>query len=306
MLTPPHPRPRTQQPNPSDPVSTPSDGRPRLRALTARGRFGDPRQLVSELEAFPSLPSGANERFAGYGVMGSPFRSGHLLALRRFPASSVGPGYRSVWHRDPSGRWTFFQDVAADVACTCYFGAAVDEVVNATIDIDWIAPRELTVAVRGGGHRLVWRITLSSSGATRLMNSLGSVLPDSWWRSQSFLALIARLIPPLLQTGEIRLGGVAPNGQQFTVNPTLTWLVAASTATLDGSDLGELGPAPAQGGLGDFRIPQRGMFAIGRAFFDPVLTADEPVDVAWPVRQRVRLARAISSWWERASPRRSV
>jgi hypothetical protein len=39
------------------------------------------------------------ERFAGYGVMGLPFRSGHYLALRHFPASSIGPGFRAVWHR---------------------------------------------------------------------------------------------------------------------------------------------------------------------------------------------------------------
>ena len=44
------------------------------------------------------LPSGGEERFAGYGVMGLPFASGHVLAMRRFPASSIGPGYSSVWH----------------------------------------------------------------------------------------------------------------------------------------------------------------------------------------------------------------
>lgn len=71
----------------------------------------DPREVVAEIEAHPSLPEGSEERFAGYGVMGLPFSSGHLLVLRRFPASSVGPGYRSVWHRDPDRRWTFFQDV---------------------------------------------------------------------------------------------------------------------------------------------------------------------------------------------------
>jgi hypothetical protein len=271
MLSPQRHSPRTEQLKGANPVPTHSPGRPRVHAPHTNGRFGDPRQLVSELEASPRLPSGANERFAGYGVTGSPFRSGHLLAMRRFPASSVGPAYRSVWHRDPHGRWTFFQDVAPDVACTRYFGAEVAEVVNATIDIDWIAPNELSVTVVGGGHRLEWRMTLASSNTTRLMNSLGSVLPDAWWRSQRFLALMSRVIPPLLHTGPIRLAGVAPNGQQFTINPSLTWLIVDTTATLDGADFGEDGPAPTQGRLGDFRIPQRGIFAIGRAFFDPVL-----------------------------------
>ena len=54
----------------------------------------------------PRLPEGDDERFTGYGVMGMPFASGHYLALRDMVASSVGPAYRAIWHRDPEGRWT--------------------------------------------------------------------------------------------------------------------------------------------------------------------------------------------------------
>lgn len=232
-------------------------------------RSSAPRELVSALEASPTLPGGTSERFAGYGVMGLPFRSGHLLAMRRFPASSVGPAYQSVWHRDPHGRWTFFQDVAPDVACTRFFGAAVDEIVNARIDVAWSTSTDVSITVVADGHRLDWQISLSSSNVTRMMDFIGSILPDAWWRSQRFLAIMARLIAPILHTGELRLTGVAPNGQQFLVNPTMTWLITDTAATLDGSDLGDIGPAPLQGRLGDFRVPQRGLFAIGRAFFEP-------------------------------------
>jgi hypothetical protein len=117
---------------------------------------------------------------------------------------------------------------------------------------------------------LDWRMSLSLSNATRLMNSLGSVLPDSWWRRPTFLAVMSRLVPPILHTGKLRLAGVAPNGQRFIVNPSLTWLIADTAATLDGLDLGDVGAAPTPGKLGDFRIPQRGIFAIGRAFFEHV------------------------------------
>ena len=51
-----------------------------------------PRTLVESVEHHPALPSGPEERFAGYGVMGVPFSSGYILALRHFPASSVGSG----------------------------------------------------------------------------------------------------------------------------------------------------------------------------------------------------------------------
>ena len=94
--------------------------------------------------------------------MGLPFTSGHILALRRFPASSVGPPFRSVWHRDPSGRWTFFQDVPSVQGCARYFGAAVAEVVAATIEIAWDGPRRFSVTVTGSGRRLDWSLTLTS------------------------------------------------------------------------------------------------------------------------------------------------
>jgi hypothetical protein len=38
-------------------------------------------------------------------------------------------------------------------------------------------------------------------------------------------------------------------------------------AVLDGEDFGSPGPLPARATLGDFAIPQRGVFALGRAFF---------------------------------------
>src|SRR5436190_20818243 len=84
----------------------------------------EPADAAAAIERGAGLPPGRGERFAGYGVMGLPFRSGHILALRRFPASSIGPGYRSVWHRGPNARWTFFQDIAPVQACSRYFGAA--------------------------------------------------------------------------------------------------------------------------------------------------------------------------------------
>jgi hypothetical protein len=69
-----------------------------------------PRGFAAASIKTPGLQGGTEERFAGYGVMGLPFRSGHYLALRHFPASSIGPGFRAVWHRDPHRRWTFYAD----------------------------------------------------------------------------------------------------------------------------------------------------------------------------------------------------
>jgi hypothetical protein len=56
----------------------------------------EPKEIVDEIEAAAVLSDGEEERFFGFVVIGLPFDSGHILALRRFPASSIGPGYTSV------------------------------------------------------------------------------------------------------------------------------------------------------------------------------------------------------------------
>lgn len=114
----------------------------------------------------------------------------------------------------PRPQWELdiFQDVASQNACTRYFGAAVDEIVDARIEIDWSAANRFSIAVGGGGHRLDWRLTLTSSVATRLMNATSSVVPEGWWHSQRFLGLMAATAGPMLRAGKLRLTGRVPNG----------------------------------------------------------------------------------------------
>lgn len=78
---------------------------------------------------------GSSERFAGSAVIGLPFHSGHVLALRWFPASSLGHGYTSIWHRDPGRKWTFYS-VAPEQSCSRYFGSEIEENVHAHIRIE--------------------------------------------------------------------------------------------------------------------------------------------------------------------------
>jgi hypothetical protein len=228
----------------------------------------EPAEIVEDIERHPKLPPGSEERFFGYGVMGLPFRSGHVLGLRRFPASSIGPGYRSIWHRDLDGRWTFYQDQPAELACTRYFGAEVDEVRQGPIRIDWTGPRGFEV--RAGDGELEWMVEVGSTPVTRALNGLGSVLPVRAWRSTAVLSVMSRVAGIALRTDRVRLSGLAPNGQRFVANPRAVWVATASRATVAGADLGEMGPAPEQAQLRDFAIPQRGMFVIGRAFFSEV------------------------------------
>ena len=229
----------------------------------------EPAAIVQDLERRPEVPPGSEERFFGYGVMGLPFRSGHVLGLRRFPASSIGPGYRSVWHRDPNGRWTFYQDQPAELACTRYFGADVDEVRQGPIKIDWTAPGRFEVRVRDG--RLDWMVEVESTPVTQVLNRLGSLLPLHAWRSGAVLGVMSRVAGVALRAGRVRLSGIAPNGQRFVAQPLTMWVVTRSRAAVGGDDLGEVGPAPEQAHLGDFALPQRGVFVVGRVLFSDAI-----------------------------------
>ena len=73
------------------------------------------REQAADAEQHADLGPGSDERFSGYGVMGLPFSSGHVLAMRRFPVTSVGPGYTSVWLRRPSGAWSIYADAPPEL-----------------------------------------------------------------------------------------------------------------------------------------------------------------------------------------------
>lgn len=226
-----------------------------------------PRDLVESLEQDSGPYPGNSERFSGYGVMGLTFAAGHILGLRKFPTSSVGPGYISIWYRNPEGQWTFYQNVPPQQACSRYFGAAVSEVLLREITIEWTGTHSFTVTI-GEDVNLRWQVSLTATTTTRLMNTLSSGLPEGLWHNNKFLKVMSGLASFMLGAGRIGLTGMAPNGQSFVANPRQIWFIDSSTASLRGQDFGSIGPLKNQARLGDFWIPQRGIFAIGGADFE--------------------------------------
>jgi hypothetical protein len=204
--------------------------------------------------------------------MSCPFVSGHILAMRRFPATSVGPAYTSVWHCDPERRWFFYQDRPAAGGCSRYFGPALGGTVECDIDLEWVGNHRFSVTV-GAEPALRWEINLASTATTRLLNRVGNLMPKSWWTSPAVLAVMGKVATATLHAGTIRLTGRVPNGQRFVANPRLMWTIPKSRAFAGREDLGTVGPRGTQTRLGDFWIPTRGLFAIGDAFFDPVTAA---------------------------------
>jgi hypothetical protein len=226
-----------------------------------------PREIVMRIERrAPPLPGGDEERLVGYGVIGLAFASGHVLGLRRWTASSVGPAYTSLWHRTPGGTWAFYADVAPELACTRYAGAAVDEAHTAHIRLAWTGPRTLVVEVPAAAIR--WTMTLRDTAATRLFGAVRRRLPDRWLASERALAVLGACARVGLGTGPVRLAGRMPNGQRFRVTPTGLWVVDAARAEVRGEDVGAPGVNGPPARIGDFLIPRRPLFALATARFD--------------------------------------
>jgi hypothetical protein len=214
----------------------------------------------------PRLPAGDDERFVGFGVMGLPFSNGHYLALRHVPVTSYSPGYRSVWHRDPDGLWTFYATTPGPLSCARYFSSATPhEAIRCDIDIAWVTPRSLLVAIPG---LLEWHIDIRSTMSTRLMSAIGGLLPARAWTNPAVLGALGRAAGPMLRAGQVRLAGTAPNGQRFMMAPAQVWSVARSRAAWRDVDLGPVGPLHRQARLGGFRLPQRGLFMVGSGHFE--------------------------------------
>jgi len=227
--------------------------------------MNEPRDLIEHLEKNPQLPKGDGEILSVYGVESCPFDSGDILCSRHVLASSFGPAYTAIWHRDPEGDWHFYQNVPPRQGCPRFFGKALTSVTVLPIETQWDRPQRLRIVAPG---RIEWQLDLSSTLATRAMNLIGSLMPDTLWKNPSVLAAMAPVAGIALGAGKLRLTGRAPNGQRFIANPLSTWTVPSAKATIDGRNLGAVAPLREQPKLGDFWIPRTGLFAIGRAFFD--------------------------------------
>lgn len=203
---------------------------------------------------------------AGFAVVGQPFASGDLLCLRRFPASTFGPGYVSVWHRSADGRWTVYTSIAPEQSCPRFIGAAVSRVFETPIEVSWTGPFDLAVQVPAA--ELSWSMHLASTPVTRMMNAMMSMMPGAMFRSGLVLSMMSLMSTAMLAAGRFRMGGHMPNRQWFQAGPRRVWVITAATATIAGRALGGSAPLAAQAMLGEVPLPQRGIVMMGAFSFE--------------------------------------
>ena len=228
--------------------------------------MSDPRSVIHEVESSPVLPLGNEERFTGYAVMGLTFRSGHVLGLRKWTASSIGPPYTAVWHRSPGQEWTTYSNVESRLACPRYIGAQLRTARETPIVVTWPGPFQLHVSIPEVAFE--WEVEVAATPATRLMNAVSRMIPQSAWKNRGFLSALAPVVGRMLGVGHVGLSGTMPNGQSFVANPRTIWMVKRSRATLAGEDYDTPAPLGEQSRLGGFWIPQRGVLAVGDLYFE--------------------------------------
>lgn len=226
----------------------------------------EPRELAAALERRPQLPDGGWEGFVWYAVVGQSFARGDMLGLGRCPASSIGPAFTAVWHRDPDGRWTFLVDARPELACTRYFGHPSAHPAVDMISLTWTGPRHLVVAARHAG--LVWSLEVATTAPTRIVSEVAGRLPEWWWRSGRALRVTEMVAGAALGLGRVRLRGHTPKGQRLRVHPRWLWRVVSARAAVHGRDLGAVRERGEQQRLGDFWIPARALFAVGASRFE--------------------------------------
>jgi len=234
-----------------------ADLAPRLRDLPARR--GDP-------------PWPGYEYVKGWGVMGLPFDSGHVLALRVFPENDFSP-YRTIWHRDPEGRWSIYVDgPRLDTACPRYYGPACTHTGHTRIDVEWTGPASLRVTM--DAPRLEWTLTARETPLLRVLNAMSPRLPGWTWQSGRLVRARELLARRMLGMGDIRLSGTMPSGHVGILMPEQMYFIDVTTAVLNGEDLGQTAQVSPNPHIGQVPLPARGVLAVGQAAW-AILDNDE-------------------------------
>lgn len=220
--------------------------------------------LASTLSRLPEVRGHAawpdHEYVKGWGVFGLPFDSGHVLGLRVFPENDFAP-YRTIWHRDPEGRWAIYADAPRlDIACPRYYGAACERTALAKISLDWAGPASLRVTM--DHPALDWTFTATSTLLLDALNAVSAALPVATWRPNVLLRT-RESMARALGMGRLSLHGVMPSGHVGTLMPQRMYLIEESRASFDGVDLGRPAHVRPNPAIGAVPLPARGVLGIG-------------------------------------------
>jgi hypothetical protein len=241
----------------------------------------DPRTRLRRLRrALAEGAVGCAAHFTGYGLLSLTLESGDVISFSRVEASSMGPPYTCVWHRDAAGRWRFHVNIAPSRSCLQFLAPAACDVRVGDISLVWKSRLELSLDIRDArlhvGLRLATDVVMQALGAAAVL------VPAPVWRSAGALRAIGRGAGAVLGAGGLRLAGRSPSGHVYRRRLAGIWGVAAAAAVLDGRDLGPMLDATQPVAVGGFLLPGRPLFAVSSSVFlaDPAAPTGGVVDAA--------------------------
>ncbi|MFD8599511.1 hypothetical protein ACFV1L_31360 [Kitasatospora sp. NPDC059646] len=145
----------------------------------------------------------------GRAVLGLPFDTGRVLALRGLPQSGSGP-YRSVRHRTPDGEWSIHVDgPRVESACPRHHGAACAHTGTARIGPTRTGPDTLLATMDRPAPGST--VSAADGPVPRALDAVSSVLPPSGRRPAP---LVRRREVPARGPGlgRLRTAGPKPSG----------------------------------------------------------------------------------------------
>lgn len=219
----------------------------------------------AERGTVPPGVRGQMRPFRGAISPGIGFESGHVIWLFRFEATPtpVGP-YTEIWIESPDGEVTLYADPDEAVEyVTAYH--EFDRVEPADVDWRQFDHERIDVAMAGGdGATLTLRASLAATVRTRVMDVLGAVAPDALLRHPAGGTVSSALFNSLMQPGGTKLLGRTETGRRYRGDADRLLTVERATATLDGSDLGDIVRSPSSRAFGDVRTAVEPYVVFGR------------------------------------------
>lgn len=225
-----------------------------------------PRKYALRMERRRSSGAGNGEHYTGYGAPALAFRSGDVLAFHRVTASSAGPPFVELWHRDPDGRWTFHATVSPGRCIARHFTDPLTGVRSDDIEVRWTDDSALAVTARHARIRLALR--LAGAPVASAASAMAAMVPQSVWSLPLAVRAASTLAGSSMMSGLLPVQGTTTAGDTFLIRPLRFWQVDGVACVLGGRDPGPLEPltGTGPGGLG---LPRTPTFMAARLAFHP-------------------------------------
>jgi hypothetical protein len=115
----------------------------------------------------------------------------------------------------------------------------------------------------GDGTTLDLRLSLGSSPATTLLNTVVAITPQALMRTRPVLAVSDIGFNLLLGLGGVHITGTTETGKPYVTEANRLALVKHASAQLNGEDLGALAQPPKSLFFGPSRVADRAILAFG-------------------------------------------